>query len=219
MRLLKVTDAGSDLARQVERIYLQSFPPRERRPHDSLVQRYSVSSPDCRGLLLAGVDGDTVLGFAALTTFFGTRIIHLSLMAVRSGFRGRGYGHTLFRRSFATARQSLEEAGLGPCLGMVWEVERLSAARTDGERKTCNERIAFYTRLGGRLVADFTVPPLGPGLPPIPTTIMFLAADPAADTPVGAIVETVCGGAYGLSSEDPGYRSTLAEASAASSGA
>ncbi len=95
------------------------------------------------------VGGDAGLGFGDYLGVLGTR-------------RGGGIGGELYRASLAVLEGDAAEAGV-PLAGMAFDVEDPELAVTEENRHLRERRIAFYERLGARLLSevDFWEPALG----------------------------------------------------------
>lgn len=145
----------------LRQLYLDSFPPEERRPWEE------IADPSRLPRLLAIVlsDGSTA-GFVTIWPFAAfTYIEHL---ATDPGLRGRGIGAQVMA-ALSTAHAPL-----------LLEVERPAGLGSIEAR-----RIGFYRRCGLHLLDhDYIQPPYAPGLPSVP--LLLMSTDPALDAPAAA---------------------------------
>lgn len=136
-------------------IYMESFPPEERRPWEKIVSPDAPDSPRLR--VIRDESDGTAAGL--VTTWEFPDFIYIEHLAVDSRMRGRGTG--------ALALKAL--AGCGKPL--VLEVEPESEADPMTGR-----RIAFYRRNGfDMLDYPYIQPPYSPGLPWVPLRLMTTA--------------------------------------------
>lgn len=191
MTLVPIASLDAAGLAAVQAIYEDAFPDELRAPfEDLLVDR-----------MLVLVDPDGPAGLALLRDLAGTSWTFLRYYAV--GRRGGGVGSAMW--ALLTARLAAEGR-----TRLVWDVEDpgepgLPSEAVDEHRR----RIAFYERLGGRLLPmrDY-LPPHGDGHAPR----LLLMDVPLVDEPdpsLRELVETVYLRRYGVPAGDPAVRRTL----------
>lgn len=139
-----------------EKLYLESFPPEERRPWADIVGGHS-----CPALRLIFRDN----AFAGIITTWDlgawTYVEHFAIMPA---MRGGGIGGLVLERLAGMDEKPL-----------LLEVERPEDGNPMAPR-----RIEFYRRNGFALLDyDYIQPPYAPGLPEVPLRLM--CTDPATD--------------------------------------
>jgi GNAT superfamily N-acetyltransferase len=206
---VEINHMGNPLLDQVQVIYENSFPESERREFQVFVSRYLERMVQHAGYLYALIQEAQVVGITAFSVFARTGMIHLSIIATHQERRGQGLGAALMTLTMDMGQRWFADRGQN-CIGMVWEVERIEAARTETERAVRQKRVAFYEKAGGQLIGDFTLPPLRPGQPALDLTVMYRPASAHMPIPITEIVETVCREAYTLPDDHPGYHTIRA---------
>lgn len=159
-------------ARQVRRIYEDSFLPLERVPFDQML----ASVVSGREFMLILEEGETVLGFALLRWLVELKMLYLEFIAVDRSDRGRGYGGRILRRiiELAQARPGI--------LGVILEVDSPDDEVEEEEKAVRLRRMQFYQRHGAELVEDngaYFMPDFT-GLGSMPMKLMWIPARPAA---------------------------------------
>jgi GNAT superfamily N-acetyltransferase len=121
-----------------------------------------------------------VAGLAFFGYFRRQNLGYFAYLATRTDLRGRGLGAWLCGQVFEAVRQLAQaEAGADPRL-IFWEVRRPEDAADEAEAERRRRRIAFYERLGARLLPiDYTCPPVTEGQPPVAFTVMARTYPPA----------------------------------------
>lgn len=142
----QIADADLDTA---QRIYLDAFPPEERRPWESITDR------DKNRLRLEGIyRNDLIAGI--ITTWKFDLFTYVEHLAIDRSFRGHNIGGsaiaTLARRENRPLLIEVEPSGTTP----------------DADR-----RIRFYHRHGFEIIdTSYIQPPYGKGLPSVPLWLM-----------------------------------------------
>lgn len=160
--LTQINRSDDSALSKVQSLYLDAFPPEERRPWEQL----SVLIDDLSGLFMMYVattaDG-SFAGFITLWHLPGAD--YVEHFAVDPSMRGSGIGGTIIDN---IRRQSGDRA-------LILEVE-LPQTGPDAPR-----RIAFYKRHGFEPLNDFTYiqPPYAPGLPQV--QLLLMTTRPIAD--------------------------------------
>lgn len=221
MEIRELRSDESELIHQVEWIYEQSFPVEERDPFEHILQairrREAGGAEECEHChFQVAVEGHQALAAAFFNYYPRTRMGFIAYLAVHPTRRSLGLGAQLYRRVVESVQQEAHSAGETKAVGVVFEVEAPELSRDEGEQSLRRRRIAFYQRSGAMLLPglDLIAPPLGHGLPEMPYKIMFHplagARLPLERRDLEDIVETVLGCSYGLPSDSPYYRRTLA---------
>ncbi len=154
----------------LRRIYLEAFPPEERRPWPCV--RDGGGEPH---LLAIDADGRTV----GMLSWWNLDIaVYIEHFATDASVRGTGIGTEALRMFIACHDKPL-----------VLEVE------TPDERLPLTlRRVSFYNRLGLHLLPSrYIQPPYGPGLPPVEMRLM--CTDP--HIPVHTLADTIHSRVYG----------------------
>ena len=164
---------GNALER-VHEIYMEAFPPEERRPWDSILAMLdSVGSPFS---LTVAMSGCKVVGF--ITSWQFDRFVYIEHFAVDSAMRGKKIGARVLREFVRECRKPV-----------VLEVEPIESG------ETARRRIGFYGRCGFHAFHDFTYiqPPYAPGLPSVPLTLMSNSREVNLDEVTAALHSRVYG--------------------------
>jgi hypothetical protein len=209
--LLRALPAESLTARQrdqVRELYHQGFPPHLRVPFAELAH------PGPSGLLLAGLDGEEPVAFAAMMTLRQARWTFLRYYGVASARRREGLG----RRFWPALLPALAEAHWPG--RVVFEVEDpRDAAGDEAEHRIRTGRIAFWQDCGARLLAvDGYVMPELTGFA-APERMRLMAYDPAGpadltDEQLACLVTALYAERYGLGVADPLVTAALASVGA-----
>lgn len=142
----------------IQRLYLEAFPPEERRPWEGIISPTSQYGPRIESLTTAGGE---FAGFASYW-HFGT-FIYIEHLAVEQHFRSCGYGATILDRL-------CQRFGLP----MVVEIE---PPVPDNPQTLRREK--FYRRLGFEpLDYSYIQPPYALGLPSVPLVLMATKGAP-----------------------------------------
>ena len=191
MRLVAVENLSAAEVAAIREVYEEAFPEQLRAPfEDLLVDR-----------LLVLLDEDGPAGLALVRDLPGTTWTFLRYYAV--GRRGRGTGTAMWAELTALL-------GSEGRTRLVWDVEDPDEAGLSASSETEHRRrIAFYERLGARLLAvrDYH-PPHGDGhAPQLRLMDLPLGAGDAAS--LREVVEGVYRLRYGVAADDPAVRRTL----------
>ncbi len=132
------TDLDARALRDVEDIYVEAFPIRQRMPFAEIV----ASATAGERLVLVLTDGARPLGFGTVLPLRGLRTGYVEYFAVRSGLRGRGLGSGLWRALLDEAERARDVAAV------IFEVEDPADTADAEEAEERRRRIRFYERLG-----------------------------------------------------------------------
>ncbi len=195
----------------VRRIYDEAFPEDGDEGWEWLMQRLAGAdnapgvTPDAYHILVAEEDGQ-VLGFMAVAFWSQVPEANSALgfgdyLGVCSERRGSGIGGELYRSALATMESDADRAGLA-FAGMAFDVEDPDLAVTAENRTLRERRIAFYERLGARLLSqvDFWEPALG-AAPALRYRLFFHRA--SRDIESRQLVRELYRLIYGLGEDDP----------------
>ncbi len=127
--------------KQVEGIYLASFPESQIRP-TKMITRMLQFDPNYH--LILAQRYDTIVGFSLLYAFKDLNAAFLDFMAIERAYRDRGLGSSLLRYTVNESKQLMTNS-----IGMIFEIEREKATEHDMNRFR-HRRIRFYIRLGAK---------------------------------------------------------------------
>lgn len=149
--MLTLTTPTAQYIKAAEKLYLESFPPEERRPWQMILSPESHYGPK---LQLIVVDGQ----FAGMvTTWHFDQFVYIEHLAVNPGIRGRGVGAEL----------------LGVLSSQVGKPIVLEVELPNEADPMTIRRINFYTRNGFTLLEhNYVQPPYTPELPEVPLKLM-----------------------------------------------
>lgn len=167
-------DAPRSWLTEAESLYLDAFPPEERRPWSSIVAPASQAGPR---LIFVADGGHTFAGFVTLWDF-GT-FVYIEHFAIAPSIRGRGTGARVLAR-------------LADMVGRPFVLEAEPVA---DDNPMAARRIGFYQRNGFSLLDhDYVQPPYQSGLPSVPLRLM--STDPTIDA--AAVERTLHSEVYGV---------------------
>lgn len=152
MNIKLLPTAKVSVSSEMEALYLESFPPEERRPWQQIL---SLTESGPRFIFLTIITDDKPAGF--MTVWNLGMVVYVEHFATFPALRGHGIGReairTLIESSSVPVILEVEPAATGPM-----------AAR----------RIEFYTRAGLIPHNNFPYiqPPYSPDLPSVPLTLM-----------------------------------------------
>ena len=144
--------------RQVERIYLDSFPVSQIRPTKMIIRMLEF---DPNYYLLVAREDDFIVGFSMLYAFNELNTAFLDFMAIDKTYRGRSIGSELFRYTLNVSRRLVVNS-----IGVFFEVERESPLEYDREGFKYR-RVRFYRRHGAKVLENvhYMLPDLQGGEP------------------------------------------------------
>lgn len=161
---LKIRKPVAKWLEPARRLYVDAFPPEERRPWEQILLEPSdtLRGPFLHTLLLGEGISDRFAGMISSWQF--DEFSYLEHFATMPGLRGSGIGS-----------QVLAALVAGFTVPWVLEVER----PTD-DNPMAARRIAFYERNGFHVLDyDYIQPPYSPGLPEVP--LLLMSTDPGID--------------------------------------
>lgn len=185
------------------RLYASSFPSSEREPPDVILATVQGGI----GFVVRARSAGVTIGFVCAHMLRRPPALFLVYLAVAPEWRSQRIGAALFERTWATATARYAEAGL-VSLGFAWEVEIPGPVSDENERNQCRRRIAFFERLGGRILHQRYLQPPVDGVAPVPMHLMFCPARGASLPNASAISKIIqaiyfekYGATNGISSE------------------
>jgi GNAT superfamily N-acetyltransferase len=193
-----------ELVKQLQAIYLSSFPPSEREEFQSLIDGVTAET---RWLSTVEQDGQ-LLSFATVLPLADTDVQYLEYFATAEQARGKGIGRILQQFICAYLRSQ------GDVSGLLMEVQSENAGPPE-ERPLRLRRIEFYGRHDGRLVdgaPNYFAPNLaGEGV--IPFHLMWIPIRGDVQLPAGArlrqCVTSIYRQCYGRPADDPLVQTVL----------
>ena len=160
-RITNPSSLSGRWAEQVNRIYVDSFPPSHRVEFSEFVESVAEGH---RLLFLADIESD-VVGFAIICPLFYEDVYFLEYFAVDPQLRSGGIGSALLQYFAETLRSDKHAAGL------IFEVETDEGPEAEQNRR----RIRFYVKNGATLIdhLEYRMPVLS-GEGTIPMKLMWL---------------------------------------------
>lgn len=144
--------------KQVERIYLDSFPISQLRPTRMITRMLAV---DPNYHLFMARQSDTIVGFALVYSFNDLNIQFLDFMAIDQAYRNRGIGGKLFTHMVNISKQIVLNS-----IGLIFEVERERTMENNKNGRR-DGRVLFYRRHGAKAFDNvhYMLPDLHGGKP------------------------------------------------------
>ncbi len=184
LELIEITDAKSDYAKQVLKIYKDAFPIETRETGKEIKSYIKDSQKGDWEIgeifkLLALKHGDRIVAFTMYSYEFKRRLGYIYYIAVQKELRQMGIGTWMFLCNLEGIKKHAKEHSNNQPLGLCWEVDRPKDAEEIEEKTTREKRIRFYKKCGGILIpdVDFLAPPLRKGTPECPYYLMFCFAN------------------------------------------
>jgi len=153
-------------------LYDSAFPSTEREPRSVILETLRRGD----GVVVRARQDSKTIGLAVAHMLRHPPVLFMVYLAVAPELRSRHIGAALFEKLWEEGRRTYSDEGL-KAEGMVWEVDIPERATSEQEVKQSRRRIAFFERLGGRLLpAAYFQPPVD-GITPVPMHLMFRPAD------------------------------------------
>ena len=127
--------------KQVERIYLDSFPVSQIRPSKMIIRMLEF---DPNYYLLVAREDYFIVGFTLVYAFNELDLAILDFMAIDKTYRNRGVGCNLFRYTINTSKRLVTNS-----IGLIFEVERESTIEHN-KHGLRHRRVLFYKRHGAK---------------------------------------------------------------------
>lgn len=151
-------------------LYDSAFPSTEREPRSVVLKTQRRG----QGAVVRARSGGKTVGLALAHMLRHPPVLFIVYLAVAPELRSRHIGAALFEKLWEEGCRRYSETGL-KAEGMVWEVDIPERASGQGLEQG-RRRIAFFQRLGGRLLpAPYFQPPVD-GITPVPMHLMFRPA-------------------------------------------
>lgn len=161
-------------------LYDSAFPSTEREPRSVILE----TSRRGNGVAVRARQRSSTIGLALAHMLRRPPALFVVYLAVAPELRSRHIGAALFEKLWEEGCRKYSEAGL-KAEGMVWEVDVPERAASEQGLQQGRRRIAFFERLGGRLLSQAYVQPPVDGINPVPMRLMFRPA-PGRPLPEGA---------------------------------
>ena len=144
--------------KQLERIYLDSFPALQRRPTRMITRMLEV---DPNYHLFVARQNETLVGFTLVYAFNDLSVPFLDFMAIDKAYRNQGVGGKLFTCMINTSKQIMMNS-----IGLIFEVER-ERTMEHNKDETRDRRVLFYRRHGAKTFDNvhYMLPDLQGGKP------------------------------------------------------
>jgi GNAT superfamily N-acetyltransferase len=144
--------------KQVEKIYLDSFPISQLRPTKMITRMLAV---DPNYHLFVARQSDTLVGFTLVYSFNDLNIQFLDFMAIDKAYRNRGVGGKLFTHIANISKQIVMNS-----IGLIFEVER-ERTMENNKNGFRHRRVLFYRRHGAKALDNvhYMLPDLHGGKP------------------------------------------------------
>jgi len=153
-------------------LYDSAFPSTEREPRSVILETLRRGD----GVVVRARQDSKTIGLAVAHMLRHPPVLFMVYLAVAPELRSRHIGAALFEKLWAAGRKIYSERGT-EAEGMVWEVDIPERATSEQSVQQSRRRIAFFERLGGRLLpAAYFQPPVD-GITPVPMHLMFRPAD------------------------------------------
>jgi GNAT superfamily N-acetyltransferase len=153
------------------RLYDTAFPSTEREPRSVILETLRRGD----GIVIRARQNNNTVGLSVAHMLRHPPVLFVVYLAVAPELRSRHIGAALFEMLWEEGRRRYSDGGL-KAEGMVWEVEIPERATSEQGLQQSRRRIAFFERLGGRLLpAAYFQPPVD-GINPVPMHLMYRPA-------------------------------------------
>jgi len=150
-------------------LYDSSFSSREREPHDVILATVHTGA----GLVVRARSAGLTIGLTCTHMLCDPPVAFLVYLAVAPALRSRHIGAALFEQARLHSAEHYSSKNLIPA-GLVWEVEIPALVASDErEFEQRRRRIAFFERLGGRILPQRYLQPPVDGIAPVLMHLMF----------------------------------------------
>jgi len=175
LRMVEIVDINDDLLLPWLTLYETAFPPAERLLVSTQLQMLKRRTTDESGgaCMLAVLDGQgSLIGMMQYEVIQQASAAILRYFAVQPAKRDHGLGSRIYRELW----NRLDAAA---CRALVLEVEIPEEAESEEHRRLAEKRIAFYGRLGARLLRGVHhMQYVGWHQAPIPMHVMVHSREP-----------------------------------------
>jgi GNAT superfamily N-acetyltransferase len=152
-------------------LYDSAFPSTEREARSVILETLRRGD----GVVVRARQNNSTIGMAFAHMLRHPPVLFMVYLAVAPELRSRHIGAALFEKLWAAGRKIYSERAT-EAEGMVWEVDIPERATSKLGLQQSRRRIAFFERLGGRLLpAAYFQPPVD-GITAVPMYLMFRPA-------------------------------------------
>jgi GNAT superfamily N-acetyltransferase len=152
-------------------LYDYAFPSTEREPRNVILETLLRGD----GVVIRARRNSNTVGLAVGHMLRHPPVLFIVYLAVAAELRSRHIGAALFEKLWEEGRRRYSDEGL-KAEGIAWEVDIPERATSEQGLQQARRRIAFFERLGGRLLpAAYFQPPVD-GINPVPMRLMFRPA-------------------------------------------
>jgi len=152
-------------------LYDSAFPSAEREQRSVILETLRRGD----GVVVRARQNNSTIGMAFAHMLRHPPVLFMVYLAVAPEFRSRNIGAALFEKLWEEGRRRYSDEGL-KAEGMVWEVDIPGRATSELGLRQSRRRIAFFERLGGRLLSVAYFQPPVDGITPVPMRLMFRPA-------------------------------------------
>jgi len=152
-------------------LYDSAFPSTEREPRSVILDTLRRGD----GIAVRARQGAHTVGLAFAHMLRHPPALFIVYLAVVPELRSRHIGAALFEELWTAGSKSYAARGT-PAEGMVWEVDVPERATSEQGLEQSRRRIAFFTRLGGKVLPGSYVQPPVDGVVSVPMHLMFRPA-------------------------------------------
>jgi len=153
-------------------LYDSAFPSTEREPRSVILETLRRGD----GVVIRARQNGNTAGLAVAHMLRHPPVLFVVYLAVAPEFRSRCIGAALFEKLWEEGCRRYSDEGL-KAEGMVWEVDIPERATNEQGLQQSRRRIAFFERLGGRLLPSAYFQPPVDGITPVPMYLMFRPAN------------------------------------------
>jgi GNAT superfamily N-acetyltransferase len=152
-------------------LYDFSFPSTEREPRSVILETLRRGD----GVVIRACQNSNTVGLAVAHMLRHPPVLFVVYLAVAPEFRSRCIGAALFEKLWEEGCRRYSDEGL-KVEGIVWEVDIPERATSEQRLQQSRRRIAFFERLGGRLLSAAYFQPPVDGVTPVPMHLMYRPA-------------------------------------------
>jgi len=152
-------------------LYDSAFPSTEREPRSVILETLRRGD----GVVVRARQDSNTIGLAVAHMLRHPPVLFMVYLAVAPELRSRHIGAALFEKLWEEGRRRYSDERL-KAEGMVCEVDIPERATSELGLQQSRRRIAFFERLGGRLLPTAYFQPPVDGINPVPMYLMFRPA-------------------------------------------
>ena len=151
-------------------LYDSEFPSTQREPRSVILETLRRAD----GVVVRARQDSNTIGLAVAHMLRHPPVLFVVYLAVAPELRSRHIGAALFEKLWEEGCRRYSDEGQ-KAEGMVWEVNIPERATSEQELHQSRRRIAFFERLGGRLLSSAYFQPPVDNITPVPMHLMFRA--------------------------------------------